>query len=71
MHFFCKKNVFSQTVQRYNGVVFLKEEINFQQVFKVSKESKHFGTIKMLLRRYFEAGMLDRIVNDIHKTSHK
>lgn len=63
--------LFSKTVQKHKGVVFLKNEINFQEVFKVSKNSKHLKTIKNLFRRYFEAGMLDRIFNDIHKTSHK
>lgn len=63
--------VFSKTVQANEGVVFLKEEINFQQVFKVSKDSKHFNTTKKLMRRYFEAGLLDRTFSDIQTSSHK
>lgn len=59
-----------QTVQE-NSDFLLNEEIDFRHVFKVSKDSKHFSTIKKLLRRYFEAGMLDQIFRDIHKRSHK
>lgn len=62
---------FSETVQQNAGVVFLNEEVNFQQVFKVTKKSPYFDTIKNLLQRYFEAGMLDRIFNNIHESSHK
>lgn len=64
-------SVFSETVQNNKGVVFLNEEVNFQQVFKISKKSEYFDIIKNLLRRYFEAGILDRIFNNIHETSHK
>ncbi|XP_055304739.1 uncharacterized protein LOC129569665 [Sitodiplosis mosellana] len=64
-------DVANKTVQKHEGVVFLREEINFQQMFKVSKDSKHFDRIKKLVRRYFEAGMLDQIFNYIHATSYK
>lgn len=63
--------IFSATVKMNHGIVFLKEEINFQHIFKVSKTSIHYETITKLVRRYFEAGMLDRIFLDIHRESHK
>ncbi|XP_031625588.1 uncharacterized protein LOC116342209 [Contarinia nasturtii] len=68
---FLSCDVANKTVERHDGVVFLKEDINFQQVFKVSKGSMHYDTIKMLVRHYFEAGILDRIFNQIHGTSYK
>lgn len=58
-------------MQKYEGVVFLQEDINFQQIFKLSKDSKYYNIIKNLVRRYFEAGILDHIINDIHQSSHK
>lgn len=64
-------DIFSKTVLKYEGVVFLQEEINFQQVFKLSKDSEYYNIIKNMVRRYFEAGILDRIINDIHQNSHK
>lgn len=63
--------VFSATVKMNHGIVFLKKEINFQHIFKVSTKSRHYETITKLVRRYFEAGMLDRIFVDIHRDSHK
>lgn len=63
--------IFSATVKMNHGVVFLKEEIDFQHIFKVSTTSIHYETITKLVRRYFEAGMLDRIFVDIHRESHK
>lgn len=61
----------SATIRTNPGIVFLKEEINFQHIFKVSVTSIHYETVTKLVRRYFEAGMLNRIFANIHSESHK
>lgn len=61
----------SSSVQTHGGIVFLKEEINFQHMLKLDTQSKYFTTLKKLAQRYFEAGFIDKIFADIHTNSYK
>lgn len=58
-------------MKQNSGIELIKRDFNFQEIFKVSKESKYLSTIQKLIRFYFEAGFLDRIFKDIHKREHK